>query len=562
MHAHKILNFYPVDIPLRNKFSKELRISKVLSQVLINRKITSLSEADNFLNAGIDKLLDPFSFAGMRKVVSRIKQAQEKKERVMIFGDYDVDGITSIAVLRNTLKRIGIEPEHYIPHRVKDGYGLNKDILRIAKDKQINLLITVDCGTNSTKQIAQLKESNVDTIVTDHHQPDGMPLPAALAIINPKLKRSTYGYRDLAGVGVVYKLCQAISRNILREELDLVAIGTVADVAPLNGENRIIVKEGLKNISSSKRLGIKALIESSGFRGNNLTPTFISFILSPRLNAAGRMGSAEEALNLILSDNYLKAQELASLLEQYNRTRQRVEYKIIEEAEAIINREINFKEHKVIVLAKEGWHQGVLGIVASKLADRFYRPVIVLSLDKDLCKGSGRSIKNFHLFEALSDCSSFLSAFGGHSHAVGLTIHRESIEGFKKSINSLAHNKLSLEDLLPSLDIDMELSFSDLDEASVLELERLAPFGAGNAEPLFFTRGLKLKGEPRTLARETLKFYATDGVSTREVIGFGLSSLKDNLLKARSFDLIFTARMDDWQGNTYVILEAKDIFFK
>ena len=318
----------------------------------------------------------------------------------------------------------------------------------------------------------------------------------------------------------------------------------------------------MKNISSAKRPGIKALIESSGFRSNNLTPTFISFILSPRLNAAGRMGSAEEALNLILSDNYLKAQELASLLEQHNRARQRVEYKIIEEAEAIINREVNFKEHKVIVIAKEGWHQGVLGIVASKLADRFYRPVIVISLDKDLCKGSGRSIKNFHLFEALSDCSSFLSAFGGHSHAVGLTITRQSIEGFKKSINSLAHDKLSLEDLLPSLDIDMELSFSDLDEASVLELERLAPFGAGNTEPLFFTRGLKLKGIPKSLARETLKFYATDGVSTREVIGFGLSSLKDNLLKARSFDLIFTARMDDWQGNSYVILEAKDIFFK
>ncbi len=562
MHSHKILNFFPLNTHLQEQLSKELNISKVLSQILVNRGITSVRQADDFLNVSYQQLLDPFLFADMRKAVQRIKQALRKKEKVMIFGDYDVDGITSVAILSNTLKKSGLDIQHYMPHRVKEGYGLSKDILRLAKDKGFSLLITADCGISNIRQIAQLKDHNIDTIITDHHEPHGDSLPAALAIINPKLKGSAYGYRELAGVGVAYKLCQAVSGLPLIEELDLVAIGTVADVVPLTGENRVIVKEGLKVLPRTKRPGLKALIEKSGIRANKFTPTFISFILAPRLNAAGRMDSAEVSLRLLTSSDARQAQELASVLEQHNRTRQRIESKILEEAEAIINKEVNFKEHKVIVVAKEDWHQGVLGIVASKLADRFYRPVIVISLDEDVCKGSGRSIKNFHLFNALGECSEFLNAFGGHAHAVGLTITRDSIDEFKGSINRLAHKKLSLEDLLPSLDIDMELLLSDLDDKSVSELDRLMPFGAANIEPLFFTRGLKLKGEPKSLARETLKFYATDGRDTREVIGFGMNSFKADLQEAKVFDLVYTARMDSWQDEVSVILEAKDIFFR
>jgi len=562
MHSHKILNFFPLNTHLQEQLSKELNISKVLSQILVNRGITSVRQADDFLNVSFQQLLDPFLFADMRKAVQRIKQALRRKEKVMIFGDYDVDGITSVAILSNTLKKSGLDIQHYMPHRVKEGYGLSRDILRIAKDKGFSLLITADCGISNIRQIAQLKDHNIDTIITDHHEPHGGSLPAALAIINPKLKGSAYGYRELAGVGVAYKLCQAVSGLPLIEELDLVAIGTVADVVPLTGENRVIVKEGLKVLPRTKRPGLKALIEKSGIRANKFTPTFISFILAPRLNAAGRMDSAEVSLRLLTSSDARQAQELASVLEQHNRTRQRIESKILEEAEAIINKEVNFKEHKVIVVAKEDWHQGVLGIVASKLADRFYRPVIVISLDEDVCKGSGRSIKNFHLFNALGECSEFLNAFGGHAHAVGLTITRDSIDEFKGSINRLAHKKLSLEDLLPSLDIDMELLLSDLDDKSVSELDRLMPFGAANIEPLFFTRGLKLKGEPKSLARETLKFYATDGRDTREVIGFGMNSFKADLQEAKVFDLVYTARMDSWQDEVSVILEAKDIFFR
>ena len=562
MHAHKILNLPLLNPSLQEKISKELKISGITSQVLINRGISSVSQADEFLNAGFRQMLDPFSFPDMKKSVERIKQAARNKEKVMIFGDYDVDGITSVALLHNSLKKLGIFTEYYMPHRIKEGYGLSKDILSIAKASGVGLLITVDCGIGNMRQIHELKKNNIDTIITDHHQPFGHDLPCAVGIINPKVNASPYKYRDLAGVGVAFKLCQALSGSSLIDELDLVAIGTVADVVPLTGENRIIVKEGLKVISKARRPGLKALINKAGIRGNKFNPAFISFILAPRLNASGRIGSAQDSLNLLLSSDDEKAQELADLLEQHNRARQRLECRIMEEAEAIINKDVNFKEHKVIVVAKENWHQGVLGIVASKLADRFYRPAIVISLNEKMCKGSARSIKNFHLFNALGECSRFLDGFGGHAHAAGLTITRESIDDFRDSINRLAHKQLSLEDLLPSLDIDMELGLSDLEEKAVGELEKLAPFGVGNREPLFLTRKLKLKGEPRDLARETLKFYVSDGCYTREVIGFGMRALKNSLKEAEAFDMVYTARMDNWLNEASVILEAKDIFFR
>ncbi len=562
MHAHKILNFPLLNPSLRDKISKELKICGITSQVLINRGISSVSQADKFLNAGLSQMLDPFSFPDMKKSVERIREAARNKEKVMIFGDYDVDGITSVAVLLSSLKKLGINTEYYMPHRIKEGYGLSKDILSIAKTKGIGLLITVDCGINNISQIHELKKNNIDTIVTDHHQPFGNDLSCAVGIINPKVNASPYKYRDLAGVGVAFKLCQALSGSSLVNELDLVAIGTVADVVPLTGENRIIVKEGLKVISQGKRIGIKALINRAGIRGNKFNPTFISFILAPRLNASGRIDSAQDSLNLLITGDDKKAQALADILEQHNRTRQRLECKIMDEAEAIINKDVNFREHKVIVVAKEDWHQGVLGIVASKLADRFYRPAIVISLSEKICKGSARSIKNFHLFNALGECSQFLDGFGGHAHAAGLTITRESIDDFRDSINRLAHKQLSLEDLLPSLDIDMELGLLDLEEKAVGELNMLAPFGAGNREPLFFTRQLRLKGEPRDLARETLKFHVTDGRYTREVIGFGMRPLKNSLKEAEVFDMVYTARMDNWLDEASVILEAKDIFFR
>ncbi len=562
MSTHKILRVATPYTHLQNQLSKELGISKVLAQILANRKINSPAEAEKFLKAGINDLFSPRLFSDMPKAVALVKKAKENKEKVMIFGDYDVDGITSTVLVKNTFLALGLDVLHHIPHRITEGYGLNREIVNFAKENKVKLVITADCGTANHKEIEGLRSANIDVIITDHHESQDLNLPAASSVINPKVKHSGYPYRELAGVGVAYKFCQAITDSQLTEDLDLVALGTIADSVPLNGENRIIAREGLLRLPDTKREGLAAIIENAGIKNKKFNSTYVSFIIAPRLNASGRMSSGELSLKLLMSQSSQEAQELAKELEQFNRQRQKVEAKILEEAEEMINREMNFKEQKIIVIAKDDWHQGVLGIVASKLADRFYRPAIVISLNDKLCKGSARSIKNFHLFDALVDCKELLNSFGGHAHAAGLLIARDNIDEFRKSINKLAHERLDLEDLLPSMDIDLELLFSDLNEKMVRELEALEPFGMGNPEPLFYTRALKLKGQAQSLSRETLKFWATDGMTTCQVIGFGMSSLLHTLTQAESFDLVYTPKIDNWRQEESMILEAKDIFFK
>ncbi|MFA4854237.1 MAG: single-stranded-DNA-specific exonuclease RecJ [Candidatus Omnitrophota bacterium] len=562
MSTHKILRLATPHVHLQNQLSKELGISKVLAQILVNRKVDSPGEAEKFLKAGIDDLFSPHLFSDMPKAIGLVKKALENKEKVMVFGDYDVDGITSTVLVKNTLVSLGLDVLHHIPHRIKEGYGLNKEIINFAKENKVKLMVTADCGTANHKEVEGLRQANIDVIVTDHHEPQDLNLPAASSMINPKLKHSGYPYRDLAGVGVAYKFCQAVTNSLLSEDLDLVTLGTIADSVPLNGENRIIAKEGLVRMGQTKRPGLRALIENAGIENKKFNSTYVSFIIAPRLNASGRMSNAEVSLKLLMSENMEEAQGFAKELEQFNRQRQKVESKILEEAEEMINREINFKEQKVIVIAKEDWHQGVLGIVASKLADRFYRPAIVISLNEDLCKGSARSIKNFHLFDALVHCKELLDSFGGHAHAAGLLITKDNIDDFRKSINKLAHDCLKIEDLLPSMDIDLELPLSDLNEKMVRELEALEPFGMGCPEPLFYTRSLKLKGQVQSLSRQTLKFWVTDGLVTCQVIAFGMSSLLDSLMQAGLFDLVYTPKIDSWRDDESLILEAKDIFFK
>ena len=562
MPSHKILKIATTHAHIQNTFHKELGISKILAQVLANRGINNTNEAQNFLNVELGQLLDPYAFSDMPKAVGLIKKAAQEKERVMVFGDYDADGITALALLKNTLLKLGIDVIHYLPNRITQGYGLTKDISETAKHNNVKLMITVDCGISNHREIDALRHNNIEVIVTDHHEPSSAIMPSASCIINPKLKHSGYKFRELAGVGVAFKLCQALTNSVLNEELDLVSLGTIADSVPLTGENRVIAKEGLSYLPQTKKAGLQVLMDNAGIRKKKFNSTFISFILAPRLNACGRMDTAETSLSLLMSESVEKAQELAKIVESHNRQRQKIEGRILQEAQDLINKEVNFKEDKVIVIAKEDWHQGVLGIVASKIADRFYRPAIVISLSDNICKGSGRSIKNFHLFDALLECKGLLNSFGGHAHAVGLVITRDSINEFRRNINRLAHEKLSIEDLLPGLDIDMELSLGELNEGMIRELESLEPYGAGNPEPLFYTRGLKLKGQPQRLSRETLKFWVTDGISTMQVIGFGMSNFSESLEKSASLDLVYTPKIDNWNDQSSIILEARDIFFK
>lgn len=560
MPPHKILNIARPCIQTQESLHKALGISKILAQVLVNRGINTAPQAEKFLYCGTGGLGDPYAFKDMQEAVRRIKKAAAGKERVLLFGDYDTDGVTSIALLKEALARIGIDALHYLPHRVKEGYGLNKDIARIAKGRGVKLLITADCGTTNHKEVEELKRLGIDTIITDHHECASGALPRAAAVINPKHTSSGYGFRGLAGVGVAYKLVQALSGSQLLEELDLVCLGTIADSAPLTDENRIIAREGLLRLPQTKRAGLKVLIENAGIKNRRFNSTYVSFILGPRINASGRMDSAEVSLKLLMAKDEAEAGELARVIEGYNRQRQKVEAKILEEAEGMLSAEPG--RGSVIVVWKEDWHRGVLGIVASKLADRFYRPAIVISVDGALCKGSGRSVKNFHLFEALSECAAHLDSFGGHSHAVGLVINKDKIAQFKESLNRLAEAKLTLEDLLPAIDVDMELNLADLNEGLIRELEMLEPFGEANPEPLFFTAGLKLKAQPQTLGRGTVKFWVTDGNFTYQAIGFGMGNLKASLEAAERFDFVYTPRMDSWLGEDSLLLEAKEVVFR
>jgi len=547
------------DIEIVSLLEKELGISKVLCQILAHRGAKTKEDIGRFLKADITDLYDPFSLTDMEKAVSRIRKAILDKENILIFSDYDVDGITSCAIMEMELKRLGAVVSHYIPHRVKEGYGLNANAVKLAHKQKIKLLIALDCGIRSIKEVDALNKFNIDTVIVDHHNPEPGKLPKAYAIVDPQREDCPYKFKHLAAVGLVYKLICALNGEIVERYLDLVALGTVADVVPLIDENRIIVKNGLKLINNPSNFGVKALIEASGLIGKEINPGRISFILAPRINASGRVDSAEVALDLLLSDNTEKAKELAGSLNVHNRSRQKIEEGVMDEALNLIEKNINFKEHQIIVLAKEDWHPGVSGIVASKIADRFFRPTIIISLKDGLGKGSGRSIPGFHLFNAVSDCSSYLAEFGGHSHAVGLVIEERNIADFTSGINKIAKENITVETLRPVLEIDAQLPLMFLNHDLIDNIKKLEPFGLGNPRPLFCSHDLTVKTIPALLGRDTIKFWVTDGERTFEAIGFGLKEMASYIKPPNKIDIAYHLTLDNWQNVNSLLLEIKDL---
>jgi len=557
----RIWNIAKTNHKLQNSLTQDLGISAILANLLINRGIKDASEAERFLNPSIASLHDPYQMPDMPRAVERIRQAIENKEKILLYGDYDVDGLTALALLESLFTKQGVKTLHYVPHRVNEGYGLSKEALGFALTHKVNLIITVDCGISNAKEIHELNKHNIDVIVTDHHQISAGSLPECVAVVDPKRPDARYPYKDLAGVGVAFKLAQCIAGDAFEEALDLVLLGTVADMAPLTGENRILVKRGLEQFCLSKRPGLKALLEESGLKSKRISTTSISYILAPRINASGRIDSAQASLELLLTRSEDRAKDLAGILTKHNQQRQKIEKKMLLEAQDLIGKEVNFKEHNVIVVAKEGWHRGVLGIVASKIMDAFYRPTVVISLSDGICKGSCRSIKNFHIFDALWDSRDLLENFGGHAHAAGISIIKENVQEFKRRINHVAKNKMLLEDLIPSFDVDMEVGLGDLSLDLLDDIGRLEPFGSGNPGAIFYTKGLYLKGQPQVMARDTLKFWCTDGKFTYSAVGFGKGSFYDSLQSAEKFDLIYTPSLDDWRDRQAVQLEIKDIRF-
>jgi len=552
-------NILPQDPPLQKSMSEALNIHPIIAQLLINRQITSLEQAKLFISADMQSLYNPFLLTDMDKVVARIDQAQKKNEKIMIYGDYDVDGVTSSALLRRLFDRLEIQTVNYIPHRMEEGYGLNLEAAAFAKSQGVHLLITVDCGINAFEPIEAINAAGIEVIVIDHHEPDGMKLPPALAVIDPKRLDCLYPFKNLSAVGLVAKLVQAVLGHIPLEDLDLVAIGTVADVVPLQGENRIFVKNGLLSIEETNKPGLKALLEVAKIAGKKMKPYYIGFILGPRLNAAGRMDSATVSLDLLLSENSTDAYALACSLESHNQTRQKMQSEVVEEALRMIEADQSIKTQDIIVVHKEGWHKGVLGIVASRIVDKYYRPTVVISVEDGMGTGSARSVDGFHLHEALSSCSALLDNFGGHKRAAGLRLKHGNIGTFRQAMNDFAQQVLTLDKFVPALEIDGEIPLSIIDLKLMETISSMEPHGEGNPAPVFCSRGLTVKSPPSLMGKDTIKFWVSDGVKTISAVGFGMGSFKDMVNVGAKVDLAYTLSIDDWNKAPTVQLMLKDI---
>ncbi len=543
----------------QKKLAQELGVSLILAQILINRGINNSSDAKKYLNCDLIDLHDPFLLKDMALAVKRIKKAIKLKKKIVIYGDYDVDGLTSCSVLFNTLKQLNADVSCYIPHRVDEGYGLNTKACAQIKQQEADLLITVDCGINAFEQVEYLNSVGLDVIITDHHRPAD-DVPQALAVINPLQKDCSYPYKNLAGVGIAYKLACALVGldHDISEHLDLVALGTICDVALLTGENRIFAKHGLERLSQTKKIGLQALKQVAGIDNRKVEAYHVGFILGPRINATGRMGSAEKALELLLSNDYAQALVLAQALDDENKQRQKEESKTLRQALSMIDKEIDFTHDKAVVLSNDAWHPGVIGIVASRITERFYRPTILISTKEEIGKGSGRSIRNFHLFDTIAKCDHLLEGFGGHEKAAGLSILKDNLADFKKSFNEMASQSLSAEDMMPQINIDMQIPLSHVSEDLINEIEKCAPFGMGNTRPLFSSTDLKLKGVPRALRANSFKMWVTDGRITCEVFASNFSDIDINHIKD-GFSIVYSPSINSWQGINTLQLKLKDM---
>ncbi|MDD5495810.1 MAG: single-stranded-DNA-specific exonuclease RecJ [Candidatus Omnitrophica bacterium] len=545
----------------QDNLARNLNISKVTAQLLLNRGIETAKEANEFLKCSLSSCHDPFILRDMDKAVSRIKKAISSKEKILVYGDYDVDGITGVVVVYFTLKNLGAIVEAYIPNRIEEGYGLNMEAIKRAHENGVSLIVTVDCGIGSFKEVEYAASLKIETIVTDHHGIVEDRLPSAYAVINPLQRSCKYPFKHLAGVGLAYKLVKALYENtpfFAEDFLDLVSLGTVADVVPLIGENRVLTRYGISELNYRSRVGLNALIDASGLNGKEVTSWHIGFILGPRINAMGRVGSPQKAVELLLANNYEHASGLATTLNTENRNRQKIEARILDEALAKVEKEVNFRHHRVIVLAGENWHPGVIGIIASRLAEKYYRPAILISLDGKMGKGSGRSIEKFHLLEYLVKCRELLIGFGGHEAACGITIEKDMIDRFRDKINHEAAREAKEEIFSPKIDIDMDIPLNLLKENIITEIENLSPFGTENPRPILVSRNLKIKDRPRQIGRGGFKMWVTDDNITCEAVSFGRQGLEIPE-PGSGIDLVYTPSMNSWQGLSSIQLELKDI---
>lgn len=541
-----------------NELLKECNISRLLAILLCSRGIVAKEQVDLYLSPTRKDFYNPFLMPDMQKAVDRIINAIKNKEKVIIYGDYDVDGITSTTVLKQFLAERGLIVDWYIPNRLNEGYGLNKNAIKEINDKGYKLIITVDCGISALEEIKYANDLGMEVIVTDHHEPVEV-LPQCLAVVDAKRKDNIYPYNQLAGVGVVFKLIQALSIKLNLEEkeflkfLDLVAVGTISDIVPLKDENRVIAKLGLKLVEVTKNIGLKTLISVLGFK--KIDSTAISFGVAPRINASGRMGVQEKALNLFLTDNYEEAKKITQELNEFNNDRQAEEQKIFKEALEMLKKE---NDKSCIILGNENWHHGVIGIVASKITDMYFKPSILLCFEENEGKGSGRSIPGFDLHKALMECSKDIKKFGGHSMAIGITIEKDKFESFKNDFEKYAE-QTNIKEIVPIVNIDAEISLKDLSIDIVKQLELLEPFGEANKMPQFLFKNMKIIAIRAISEGKHLKLKLKQDNYIIDAIGFNMGELSNLYQIEDRIDVVGNIGVNTFNGMENLQINIKDI---
>ncbi len=555
------------DPEIVKQLSKEINVNPILSKILCQRGISNFEEAKNYFRPSLDQLHDPFRMLDMDKAIERIIQAIEKNEKIIIYGDYDVDGTTSVALVYGFLRQFHKNIDFYIPDRYKEGYGLSRQGIEWAHENACSLMITLDCGIKAVEMTKLADNLGIELIICDHHLP-GETLPCAHAILDAKRPDCQYPYKELSGCGVGFKLLQAfcIKKNLDTEKLfdyiDLVAVSIAADIVPITGENRILAYFGLKKLNENPRLGLEALIKYSEIR-DKVNISSIVFGIGPRINASGRMDHAKTAVQLLLADNYEKIESLAQNLNVKNSQRRNYDSTITNEALEMIEGNDIFKDAKSTVLYKTNWHKGVIGIVASRCLDKYYRPTIILTESNGKATGSARSVDGFDIYEAISECSDLLEQYGGHMYAAGLTLEINKVEAFREKFEKIVSEKISEDQLIPLIKIDSEILLEDINFKFYNIIEQMAPFGPGNMHPVFVSHELHVHGRPRILKEQHLKFSIKQGDSNIifDAIGFGQAEYYDLIASGMRFSMAYYIEENNFMGKRSLQLRINDIRF-
>ena len=558
----------------RDALVAALEVSPIVARVLLNRGVATPEEARRFLRPELSSLHEPALLPDIGKAVERIRRAVADGEKILIYGDYDADGVTAMALLLLFFRLLGVEPALYIPHRVDEGYGLHLEAIEAAAADGVGLIVTVDCGVSAVEEIERARELGVDVIVTDHHEP-GRRVPRACAVVNPKLTGCLYPCRDLAGVGVAFKLAWALAQSFspgkrvteqfrlfLLDAMGLVALGTVADVVSLTGENRVLATYGLHALRHSASPGIVALVRQAVATGKALVPRDVSFRIGPRLNAAGRLGAADICVELLTCDDPSRAEEIAGQLEATNRERRRIQAEILDDALQRIAELPDLDQRRSIVLADEHWHAGVLGIVASRIAEDLHRPTLLLAIDGDVARGSARSVPGVNLFEAIEACEAVLLSYGGHSGAAGVRLACGRVDEFRELFEREVRRRSGDAEPCGVLEIEAEIDIGAVGYRLVKDLESLAPYGEGNPAPVLVCSDVRVAGQPRLMGQQGqhISFYVRGGETSLRVVGFGMGGIYDEVASGDvAWDIAFTPRLNSYRGMEEVELELCDL---